>query len=334
MDLSELGSNPFEDLEVEYIWQPYQTFLDPHNQQPGDGVINYRYFEQYKNQLVVINFASEHWNNFEHWVCEWLDRAGINFLILTHDPAKHQTHPRMFYYPHWYQLSRSFWLECYPDNITVGKNRNYSVGCLNGSARPHRIANFLKLKKQPYWDKTCVSFYNNEPGNRSDELILTADEVAEWLTIQSLLPAFPFVSKEIARKTDLIVPHLTDSYLHLVTETTILPGVFLSEKTWKPIASAVPFVMWGNPKTMEFLKNQGVDIYDDVIDHKYYDTEQDARLRLNKLHEIIDNLMLQGVDKIYNQLSARAIDNQTKFFNSDFNQQYHNIIIDAIKKYT
>ena len=92
--------------------------------------------------------------------------------------------------------------------------------------------------------------------------------------------------------------------------------------------------MWGNPKTMEFLKNQGVDIYDDVIDHKYYDTEQDARLRLNKLHEIIDNLMLQGVDKIYNQLSARAIDNQTKFFNSDFNQQYHNIIIDAIKKYT
>lgn len=325
--------NPFNEVEVEYIWQPHQTFIDPHNQKPGDSVIDYRYFEQYKNQLVVINFASEHWNNFEHWVCEWLDRAGINFLMLTHDYAKHQKHPRMFYYPHWYQLSRKFWVSS-SDYISANKRKNYYLGCLNGSARPHRIANFLKLKKQTYWDNTCISFHN-ESVYRPDDFILTDDEQAEWKILQPTLPNKSWTISSLTRAyDDLNAPHLIDSYLHLVTETTVLPRVFISEKTWKPVATAVPFVVWGNPGTVSFLKSQGVDTYDDVIDHKYYDSENDSRLRLNKLHKVINDLVLQGVDKIYNQLSDRVIDNQTKYFQGNFGQNYHNIVVDAIKKYS
>ena len=73
---------------------------------------------------------------------------------------------------------------------------------------------------------------------------------------------------------------------------------------------------------MNFLKQQGVDIYDDVIDHKYYDTEKSTRTRIDKLHAVIDDLMLQGIDKIYNQLSYRVMVNQTKFFNFEFDQKY------------
>jgi hypothetical protein len=325
-------SNPFYDTEVNYIWQPYQTFLDPHNQQPGDSVVDYSYFEQYKNQLVVINFASEHWNNFEHWVSEWLDRAGINFLTLTHDPANHQEHPRMFYYPHWYYVSKAYWEECYPDNIAVNKNRNYSVGCLNGGARPHRIANFLKLKKQPYWDKMCVSFHN-DADSRSDDFKLFDDEIIEWEQIKPSLPKKNTI-KSMGKRADVNSAQLVNSYLHLVTETTVLPTIFISEKTWKPIATAVPFVVWGNPGTMAFLKRLGVDTYDNIIDHKYYDSEEDARSRLVKLHEVINDLVSQGVDKIYNQLSTRLIDNQTKFFQGAFDLGYHNAVLTAIKKYS
>jgi len=112
-----------------------------------------------------------------------------------------------------------------------------------------------------------------------------------------------------------------------------LPGVFITEKTWKAIATSVPFVMWGNPGTMNFLKQQGIDIYDDVIDHKYYDTEEDAKLRLDKLYKIIDDLILQGVDKIYNQLLDRVINNQTQFFNGEFNQTYLHSLTNSIKQY-
>ena len=121
--------------------------------------------------------------------------------------------------------------------------------------------------------------------------------------------------------------------MHLVAETTIGPGIFTTEKTWKAIAASVPFVMWGNPGTMNFLKQQGIDIYDDVIDHKYYDTEEDAELRLDKLYKVIDDLILQGVDKIYNQLLDRVINNQKQFFKNNFNQTYLHSLTNAIKQY-
>ena len=321
------GFFPFKDFNVEYIDQPYQTFINPKN-----GSINYNYFEPYKNRLIVINFSSEQWNNFEDWVCEQLLQTDLNFLLLTYDADKHQKYSRMFYYPYWYQNSKEFWAPRYPNCISVNKNKNYYLGCFNGNARTHRIANFLKLKKQPYWNKICVSFHS-ELSSRPDEFELLDNEITEWEQIQ---PTLSQKTKQFAsdKYVDVNSAQLVDSYLHLVTETTVLPSVYISEKTWKPVSTAVPFVVWGNPGTMNLLKRLGVDTYDDVIDHKYYDAEKDARLRLDKLHEVIDDLVSQGVDKIYNQLFDRSIDNQKKYFQGDFGQNYHNMIVDAIKKYS
>ena len=320
--------NLFDQFEVAYIDQPYQTFVNPKTLD-----IDYEYFEQYKNQLVVINFSSEHWNNFENYVYKELSNTDVNFLLLTYDHTKHQQYPRMFYFPYWYQWSKeNFSLKEIFNIIDTNKTKTktYSLGCLNGNPRPHRIVNYLKLRKKPYWDKTSISFFNVTDNNtpiRGDNLKLSLNEVTEWSTIRSSLPL-----RKVSASINL--PQLTDSYLHLVAETTVLPGVFITEKTWKAIAASVPFVMWGNPGTMNFLKQQGIDIYDDVIDHKYYDTEEDAKLRLDKLYKIIDDLILQGVDKIYNQLLDRVINNQTQFFNGEFNQTYLHSLTNSIKQYT
>lgn len=319
------GFRPFEKFDVTYIDQPYQTFVSLQN-----GAIDYDYFKQYKDQLVIINFSSEHWNNFENVVCKNLDNAGINFLLLTYNSANNQKYPRMFYYPYWYYNSRSFWELCYPRNIPKDTNKTYSIGCLNRKARTHRIANFLKLRKKSYWETTCVSFYN-EPEFRYDELELFDNEITEWEQLQSSLPKH-FYDPQVGALA-LADPHLIDSYLHLVTEVTASPTMFISEKTWKPVAAGVPFVMWGDVGSVSFLKNQGVDIYDDVIDHKYYDTEEDARQRLDKLHIIIDDLIGQGIDKIYSQILPRVIKNQAKFFQGEFDSNYQNTIIEAINKY-
>jgi hypothetical protein len=333
-----LGMNPFKDLDVEYIWQPYWTFINPAN-----GAIDYKYFEQYNNKLVIINFSSEHWNSFEHWVCKQLDEAGINFLILTYDPTRHQEHPRVFYFPYWYvwiqgeartKMASGWqdWVEKNIDKIS-NKNKTHLLGCLNGKPRTQRIANFLKLRKKSYWDNTCVSFYKNSGFTSTpNDLPLTDEEIAEWATVEPTLPTYPAFNGKPGDHS-LNLPQLIDSYLHLTTEVTITPRVFMSEKTWKPIATAVPFVVWGNPGTLAFLKSQGVDTYDDVIDHKYYDTEEDARSRLDKLYKVIDDLILQGVDKVYNQLSDRALENQRKLFNGEFDQTSLPAIINAIDQY-
>jgi hypothetical protein len=258
-------------------------------------------------------------------VYEQLDKNNINFLLLTYNYTQHQQYSRMFYFPYWYQWSKENF-----SIVDATKIKTYSLGCLNGNPRPHRIANYLKLRKKSYWNKTSISFFNVDNRINSigkGDLRLSVNEVTEWSTIRSSLPPIKVAAKSI----DL--PHLLDSYLHLVAETTVLPKVFTTEKTWKTVVAGVPFVMWGNPGTMNFLKQQGIDIYDDVIDHKYYDTEENARVRLDKLYTIIDDLMLQGIDKIYNQLVDRAAKNQTKFFNNEFDQNYLHALTDAIKQY-
>jgi hypothetical protein len=318
----------FESFEVAYIDKPYDTFINLKTIE-----IDYNYFEQYKNQLVVINFSSENHLKFETHVYDQLSKTDINFLLLTYDYTQHLTRPRMLYFPYWSQWSKEqFSLKENFNNIDINEIKTYSLGCLNGNPRPHRIANYLKLRKRPYWNKTSVSFFNNasnDSTSRGDDLKLSISEVSAWSNIRSSLPA-----KFIGNSQSINLPQLTDSYLHLVTETTVSKhSIFITEKTWKAIASRVPFVMWGNPGTMDCLKQLGVDIYDDIIDHKYYDTEKNARIRLDKLHAVIDDLILQGVDKVYNQLSNRVAANQTKFFNAEFNQPYLSAILDAVKQY-
>jgi hypothetical protein len=311
----------FESFEVAYIDQPYGTLVDLKTL-----AIDYNYFEQYKNQLVVINFSSENHLKFETHVYDQLSKTDINFLLLTYDYTQHLTRPRMLYFPYWSQWLIDSTNKKYP---AITGEKTYSLGCLNGHARPHKIANFLKLKEKSYWKNTSMSFFvEGDINTRSDDLKLTIGEKDEWNKIKASLPA------PVLHTTMLNLPQLTNSYLHLVVETTVSNyGIFTTEKTWKAIAAGVPFVMFGNPGTISFLKQQGVDIYDDIIDHKYYDTENSARVRLDKLHIVIDNLMAQGIDKIYNQLSDRAIANQTKFFNAEFGQIYLQTLIDTIKQY-
>jgi hypothetical protein len=153
---------------------------------------------------------------------------------------------------------------------------------------------------------------------------LLDEELNYWNSIRHSLP-----QRLVSDSIDL--PQLSDSYLHLVTETTVIPGVFITEKTWKPVAAGVPFLIFGNPGTISFLKTLGVDTYDDVIDHAFYDNEPDWRIRLTKIHTVLDNLIDYGAEKIYQQLFVRTQNNQTKFCNGDFDPGYESQLFSAIK---
>jgi hypothetical protein len=331
------GMNPFEADNVVWLWQPYWTFLNP-----ADGRVKFEFFDQYKNQLVILNFSSEGWNDADDYVYRQLKDSNVNFLLLTHDPEKHQRYPRMFYYPYWYHWTMvegwPEWVEKNTD-LVLNKNRQYSLGCLNGKPRNHRIANYLGLKKKPYYNNTCISFFQSIGSEVVDDFELTDAELAEWQQLEPTLPTNPWLTDHFVNvvkdKADLSLnsPQLVDSYLHLIVETKTQPQIFMSEKTWKPVVTAVPFLIWGNPKTVNFMRSIGVDTYDDVIDHKYYDTEKDHRQRLNKLHKVLDDLMTVGAEQVYNQLADRATANRIKFFNGEFDKMYLPAIKQAITQH-
>lgn len=67
--------------------------------------------------------------------------------------------------------------------------------------------------------------------------------------------------------------HFSNSYLNLVLETHLdvdqSAGVFLTEKTFKPIKNAQPFIIIGAQNSLQLLRNLGYRTFDHVIDTSY-----------------------------------------------------------------
>jgi hypothetical protein len=82
---------------------------------------------------------------------------------------------------------------------------------------------------------------------------------------------------------DMNFRHVHQTYFQVLTETLFQqPGIFLSEKSYKPFLSCQPFVLCGQTGTVNVLREQGYDVYDDWIDHSY-DTILDDTERLDAL---------------------------------------------------
>ena len=105
-----------------------------------------------------------------------------------------------------------------------------------------------------------------------------------------------------------------DDYLNIVTETTFNnDNFFISEKTWKPVIGLRPFFVYGQPKLREYLRAQGVDTFEDLIDYTGCVTEQDyAELAI----KIVTNLSINYSEPF----QQRLLHNQQRFRNYVYEQ--------------
>ena len=77
------------------------------------------------------------------------------------------------------------------------------------------------------------------------------------------------------------------SFLFLVTETHYnSTNLFISEKIYKPISIGMPFMILGNPGTLEYLREKGYLTFSRWFDENY---DQDAQLE-DRIQIIINNL--------------------------------------------
>lgn len=98
-----------------------------------------------------------------------------------------------------------------------------------------------------------------------------------------------------------------DSYLNIVTETTFNnDNFFISEKTWKPVIGLRPFFVYGQPRLREYLRVQGFDTFEDLIDYTGCVTEKDyAELAV----KTVDNLIVNYSSRF----QQRLVNNQQRF---------------------
>ena len=72
-----------------------------------------------------------------------------------------------------------------------------------------------------------------------------------------------------------------DTHISVVAETDIYTPfnqkIFITEKTFKAIAFQHPFLLWGNPGSLAYLKTQGFETFENLFDESYDILLEDAQ---------------------------------------------------------
>lgn len=166
--------------------------------------------------------------------------------------------------------------------------RPYEFLFLNGRLRPHRKALIDGLRNNGLLDHALWSnlssqvemgFTSQLTGRLSStyepvRLLPPEYEIERAVPQMALVPESGFVKHLLFNDTwgDAIVNArcYTDSWFSVVTETIFdYPHTFRTEKIWKPILMAHPFVVAANAGYLRDLRNAGFQTFHSVIDESY-----------------------------------------------------------------
>jgi hypothetical protein len=119
--------------------------------------------------------------------------------------------------------------------------------------------------------------------------------------------------------------HHQQSFISLVSETNVdSDNLFFSEKTYKPIYAQQPFIIYGNPYSLKYLKEIGFKTFDKWIDESY-DNEEDFEERLKKIIKVLENISLKSfeeLNKIREEMQDVLIHNYKHFLTLDITDDF------------
>jgi hypothetical protein len=249
-----------------------------------------------------------------------LDRINLNnFYILTGLYSYHKNKPqdpRIKFFPFW-----AVWSSTVDDLGFQDQPKKYKISCLNGTNWNHRKLIYIELSKKSYFADMVFSFKNQStPQDLGNDLQLTSEEHDQF----SLLPPGIKFLPDDGNDIDLTLDHpaYRETYVNLVTETNINALTpMLSEKSFKPIIAGQLFVLIASPGAVQFLRDIGIDTFDDLIDHGY-DGQVDPRSRIRDAIKQIDRLMTLNLAEIYTRISPRLKRNSEYLKSIEFRRQF------------
>jgi hypothetical protein len=164
-------------------------------------------------------------------------------------------------------------------------HRPYEFLFLNGRLRPHRKALIDNLRvrgmlSHALWTNLSsqveMAFTSQLKTFKTEPIRLLPPEyeIERAVTQQALVPESGFVKHLLFNNTwgDAIVNHrcYTDTWFSLVTETIFdYPHTFRTEKIWKPVLMAHPFVVAANSGYLRDLRDAGFQTFHTLIDESY-----------------------------------------------------------------
>ena len=128
-----------------------------------------------------------------------------------------------------------------------------------------------------------------------------------------------FVDSSYSAKISL--SDASKSAIHVVAETLFdTSKIYLTEKIFKPMVMSQPFILFGPPRSLEYLRNYGFQTFGDFWDESY-DLENDSDRRMSKLLDLIDDIASMPAQKfhdLYQRLLPVIEHNRQRFYSEKF----------------
>ena len=117
------------------------------------------------------------------------------------------------------------------------------------------------------------------------------------------------------------IPFYQNSFMSVITESNAVgPGCYISEAIFRPFIFMQPFLVIGQPRTLEVLREWGFDVFDDIFDNSY-DNEPDQFKRIEMVLSEIIRMKTKTVDELYELtqlLKDRLIRNKDRYYSDEF----------------
>jgi hypothetical protein len=186
-----------------------------------------------------------------------------------------------------------------------------------------RAATMARIWSQDYHNQGYFSYNNDlatgEHWRESPVRILNF--VGLFDKINNFLSQCPFNADSLNSQQHnsyalTVKEHFEDSYLNVILETHLdcdqSNGVFLTEKTFKPIKHSQPFIIFGAVGTIARLQQMGYRTFDHVINHSY-DSVEDNTQRWDMACREFERLMSVDLHQMYIDCQQDLQHNQQLF---------------------
>jgi len=204
--------------------------------------------------------------------------------------------------------------------------RSREFVCLNRTHKWWRATALADLHRLDLLSNSYWSYCEAPPDDKcSDENPIEIDTIGQlrWYLTKFIAHA-PYFSDELSQDQRnnhaLIEPkYFTDAYCHIVLESQFdldqSGGVFITEKTFKPIKHGQMFFVAGGVGSLQALRDLGYRVFDHVLDNSY-DLEPDHTQRWIQLTESITKAQQQGIAQLFDQCQEDLAHNQQLFLHN------------------
>ena len=225
-------------------------------------------------------------------------------------------------------------------------DKTESLMCLNRNLEWHRVYLFSLIAGKPWFDKINYTFIF-KLGNRLDDMHIkeqmTDEECEVVRSYQHLLP-LKLASEQTAKHIPFLyhdaggsvgLPVYANSAINVVTETTLTNGITITEKTCKAImAYQIPIIV-GPTGVNQFLQDVGIDMFEDYVPWRTWDSLTDQKLKVRMIAEFLDSLLTpesaeQDILATHDKFKERLIKNKQRFHSPEFAE----LISQQLKSYT